>query len=192
MKGNQIEKYRPSYCLSRLIRGCPRVENFRLTVLMIGVAACVPTGFSPMVYSKQTVYRTWVLGALACLWIQTQIQTAMGQVSFNGESIRLLIGAMVRLGATGVVCSSISDPHGPAEEVEGDETGQLHEGKAATTVACQIRYLEPRLEICIHRCNDSSRCSKRKRTCQQDRSRRRGTQWRAVPQAPKRTGSHGG
>jgi hypothetical protein len=55
MRGNQIEQYRPSYCLSRLIREWLRVENFRLAVLMIGVAACVPTGFSTMVYSKQTV-----------------------------------------------------------------------------------------------------------------------------------------
>ena len=44
-------------------------ENIQLVVIMIGVALCVPTEVSPIAFAQQTLCRTLILGALACLWI---------------------------------------------------------------------------------------------------------------------------
>ena len=53
-------------------------ENIQLVIIMIGVAMCVPTAVSPILFAKQTVYMTLILGALACLWIHSQLRSSAG------------------------------------------------------------------------------------------------------------------
>jgi hypothetical protein len=45
----------------------------------MGVAIIVPTAISPLDFARQTVWRTLVLGRLACIWIHRQINTLYQQ-----------------------------------------------------------------------------------------------------------------
>ena len=99
---------------------------------MIGVAAIVPTEFSSMMYPKQMVYRTWILGALACLWIQAQMQTAREWMCIKGANIRLRIGDLVRLGVTGMVSSSHQRPSRSGRGGRGGRTGPTSRGQGST------------------------------------------------------------
>ena len=64
------------------------MENLQLGVLMIGVALCVPTETSPGLYAKQTIYRTLILSALACLWIHHQLRDSTRWIQSQGMALR--------------------------------------------------------------------------------------------------------
>ena len=66
-------------------------ENIQLVIFMIGVAMCVPTAVSPFLFAKQTVYRTMILGTLACLWIHSQLRSSAGWVQTQSVAVRHLV-----------------------------------------------------------------------------------------------------
>jgi hypothetical protein len=66
-------------------------ENIQLVIIMIGVAMCVPTAVSPILFAKQTVYRTLILGALACLWIHSQLRSSAGWMQTQSVAVRHLV-----------------------------------------------------------------------------------------------------
>ena len=66
-------------------------EHLQLGIIMIGVAICVPTEVSPSLFAKQTVYRTMILGALACLWTHSQIRSSAGWVQTQSMALRHLV-----------------------------------------------------------------------------------------------------
>ena len=66
-------------------------EHLQLGLIMIGVAMCVPTEVSPSLFAKKTVYRSLILGALACLWIHSQIRSSAGWVQTQSMALRHLV-----------------------------------------------------------------------------------------------------
>ena len=75
----------------QFIRGWLVSENIQLVVIMIGVAMCVPTEVSPITFTKQILYRTLRLGALACLRIQSQLRSSAGWMRTQRVAIRHLV-----------------------------------------------------------------------------------------------------
>ena len=84
----------------RFIREWLVPENIQLVVIMIGVAMCVPTAVSLITFAKQTVYRTLILGALACLWIHSQLRSSAGWVQTQSVAVRHLV--TVQLWSSGI------------------------------------------------------------------------------------------
>ena len=68
---------------------------------MIGVALCVPSEVSPLGFVRQTMYRTLILGALACLWIQTQLRSSMVWLKTHHAEIQKLVKVRLVSVATG-------------------------------------------------------------------------------------------
>ena len=69
-------------------------QNLQLGIIMIGVAICVPTAVSP------SLYRTLILGALACLWIHSQLRSSAGWVQTQSVALRQLV--TMQLGGSGI------------------------------------------------------------------------------------------
>ena len=76
-------------------------DHLQLGLIMIGVAMCVPTAVNPSLFAKQTVHRTLILGALACLWIHSQLRSsAAGWVQTQSVALRHLV--TMQLGGSGI------------------------------------------------------------------------------------------
>ena len=69
--------YRLQYYTGRFFREWMALATLQVLVLMIGVALCVPMEASPLGFARQTVYRTLILGAIACVWIQAKLRSSM-------------------------------------------------------------------------------------------------------------------
>ena len=70
-------------------------ENIQLVVIMIGVALCVPTEVSPITFAEQTLCRTLILGALACLWIHAQLRSSAEWIQTQRVAIRQLVAVQL-------------------------------------------------------------------------------------------------
>ena len=82
--------------MRQFIREWMVLEHPQLELIMIGVALCVPTEISPGLYAKQTVYRTLILGALACLWIHHQLRNSTRWIQTQGMALRHLVWMPLR------------------------------------------------------------------------------------------------
>ena len=52
-----------------------QLENLKLIGIPMGVATIVPTAISPIEFTRQSLWRTLVLGTFVCIWIQGKINT---------------------------------------------------------------------------------------------------------------------
>jgi len=92
--------YRLQYYTGRFFREWMALETLQIMVLMIGVALCVPTEVSPLGFVRQTAYRTLILGAIACLWIQAQLRSSMGWLKTHHAEIQQWITVRLMSGGT--------------------------------------------------------------------------------------------
>ena len=77
--------------IGQFIREWMVSEHLQLGLIMIGVAMRVPTEVSPSLFTKQIVYRTLILGAIACLWIHSQIRSSAGWVQTHSMALRHMV-----------------------------------------------------------------------------------------------------
>ena len=63
------------YLIIRFFGEWMQLENLKLIGILMGVATIVPTAISSIEFTRQSMWRTLVLGTFVCKWIQGQINT---------------------------------------------------------------------------------------------------------------------
>jgi hypothetical protein len=71
------------YLIIRFFGEWMHLEYLKLIGILMGVAIIVPTTISPIDFTRQSLWRTLVLGTLACIWIYGQINTMSYQGLHN-------------------------------------------------------------------------------------------------------------
>jgi hypothetical protein len=145
---SHVGSHRLMYYTGHFIRELMSLENIQLIVIMIGEALCVPSEVSPIAFAKQTVCRTLILGALACLWIHAQLRRSIAWLRPHNVAIQQLVKAQLWSGDTGMKSMAINSPCGLVEAAEGVGLDQRPKDKAAdnAVLPCSGRRLSPPYE----------------------------------------------
>jgi hypothetical protein len=120
--------HRLQYYTGRFFREWMALETLQLVALMIGVALCVPTEVSPLGFVKQTMYRTLILGTLACLWIQTQLRSSMVWLKTHHAEIQKLVRVRLVSVATGDAVNGNRHSMRSGRSGRGSRTGSTPRG----------------------------------------------------------------
>jgi len=93
--------YRLQHYTGRFFREWMALATLQVLVLMIGVALCVPSEVSPIGFVRQTAYRTLILGAIACVWIQAHLRSSMVWLKTHQAELQQRITVRLISGGTG-------------------------------------------------------------------------------------------
>ena len=115
--------------MRQFIREWMVLEHPQLGLIMIGVALCVPTEVSPSLHAKQTVYRTLILGALACLWIHHQLRNSARWVQTQGMVLRHLVWMPLRGSGTSTTAKGSQRSTRSGRGGRGNRSGSTPRGQ---------------------------------------------------------------
>ena len=120
--------YRLQHYTGRFFREWMALATLQVLVLMIGVALCVPSEVSPIGFVRQTAYRTLILGAIACVWIQAHLRSSMVWLKTHQAELQQRITVRLISGGTGDAVTGNRQSMRSGRGGRGSQTGSTPRG----------------------------------------------------------------